>query len=65
MLIVNGETLEVDTPVLLSDFLVQQEFRTDRIAVEKNGSIIPKSDYNSCQLNDGDHLEVITFVGGG
>ncbi len=65
MLIVNGETLEVATPVLLSDFLVQQEFRIDRIVVEKNGSIIPKSDYNSCQLNDGDHLEVITFVGGG
>ena len=37
----------------------------DRIAVEINGEIIKKSDYDKTVLNDGDKIEVVSFVGGG
>jgi len=40
-------------------------FRRDRIAVEINGEIIKKSDYDKTVLNDGDKIEVVSFVGGG
>ena len=35
------------------------------IAVEVNGRIIKKDEYSSTQLNDGDKVEVVNFVGGG
>ena len=40
-------------------------YRTNRIAVEKNGQIVPKSAYESTVIKDGDSLEVVSFVGGG
>ena len=37
----------------------------ERIAVERNGEIIPKTSYQDIILQDGDVLEVVSFVGGG
>ena len=36
-----------------------------RIAVELNGEILPKNEYADRMLEDGDRMEVVTFVGGG
>ena len=36
-----------------------------RFAIERNGEIIPKSQFNKYTLNDGDKLEIIGAVGGG
>lgn len=49
----------------LSELLKENGFRTDRIAVEYNGEILPKSEYDKTVLKDGDVLEVVSFVGGG
>lgn len=65
MITVNGENKVISLPSTLGDFLEKEDYNVLKIAVEKNGEIIPKKDYNTCQLNDGDHLEVVTFVGGG
>jgi sulfur carrier protein len=36
-----------------------------RIAVEKNGEIVPRSQHDSTALADGDTLEIVVAVGGG
>ena len=36
-----------------------------RVAVEKNGSIVPRAAFAEEKLTDADHLEVVCFVGGG
>jgi len=36
-----------------------------RVAVEKNGEIVPRSRYPSTRLSDGDALEIVVAVGGG
>ena len=63
----NGQTLEVDdtSTRLLQDFLVDRGLKTDRIAVERNGEIVPRSRWHEVSLMPGDRLEVVHFVGGG
>ena len=72
MLYLNGKQLPLSpkeesgsTPVLLTDFLNEHQFSIEKIAVELNGEILPKASYDKTMLKDGDHLEVVQFVGGG
>ena len=63
MINVNGK--ETENSKSLSVLLENGGFRRDRIAVEINGEIIKKSDYDKTVLNDCDKIEVVSFVGGG
>lgn len=65
MIQMNGEKLDYCQQQSLVDFLTAEHFATSKIAVELNGQIIPKSQYETTMLKDGDVLEVVTFVGGG
>ena len=38
---------------------------TERVAVEKNGEIVPRALYGKTRLEDGDRVEIVSFVGGG
>ena len=49
----------------LPQLLAADGYDTKRLAVEKNGEIVPKSQYDKTVLQDGDYLEVVRFVGGG
>ena len=62
MVRINGEDKPLEEPTTLLVYLEQEGYQTNRIAVEKNGEIIPKSCYRICQ---GDCLEIVSFVGGG
>lgn len=64
MVKINGEEFSVAGKVL-SDFLSENNYDLRRIAVEKNGDIVPKSQYDETVLMDGDVLEIVSFVGGG
>lgn len=62
---VNGEETALKQATILQTYLEQLGYNTDRIAVERNGSIVPKSMYKECILSDSDTLEIVHFVGGG
>lgn len=62
---VNGKTLKVSETVTLMDYLLESGYEISRIAVEMNGRIIPKRDYETVQLHDDDTVEIVTFMGGG
>ena len=49
----------------LKSFLEREGYALDRVAVEKNGKIVPKTRYADVLLDDGDRLEIVAFVGGG
>lgn len=62
---VNGKNDPLHAPVSLSDYLTRQGFNNGRIAVERNGEIVPRSAYETTMLSDADTLEIVHFVGGG
>ena len=64
MLQVNGT--ERDAGGLTVTALLEQEgFAHDRVAVERNGEIVPRARYADTVLQDGDRVEIVRFVGGG
>ena len=46
-------------------YLEQMQYDRVRIAIERNGDIVPKAEYDTVVLQDGDVLEIVRFVGGG
>lgn len=64
MVRINGEEIMADGKKL-SSYLQAEGFSLQRIAVEKNGSIVPKAQYEETLLCDGDRIEIVSFVGGG
>ena len=64
MICINGEKIEKDE-IKLSSYLEENEINPQRIAVELNGEILPKSQYGDTVLKDGDIVEIVNFVGGG
>lgn len=65
MVQVNGERIDAADGVTLARYLEQNGYKKDRIAVERNGEIVPKAEYESRVLQNGDVIEVVSFVGGG
>ena len=64
MLKVNGEDADVAGQTV-ADYLSSAGFNPARVVVELNESIVPKAQYATTVLYEGDHLEVVRFVGGG
>lgn len=65
MLQINGKEENNLIGLSLSEALDQKGFHIKQIAVELNGEVIPKSKFASQTLQDGDNIEVVTFVRGG
>ena len=65
MPMINGRHTQLSQPVTVEEYLLEQGYRLDRIAVEFGGSILPKGSYGTTRLGDDDVLEIVSFVGGG
>ena len=64
MVKINGTELDIAGKTV-AEYLETTDYNRSRIAVERNGEIVPKSEYDSTLLKDGDVVEVVSFVGGG
>jgi thiamine biosynthesis protein ThiS len=62
---VNGKYLELASPMTVKDLISNAGHKEDRVAVELNGKIVPRSEYANIILNDDDSVEIVGFVGGG
>ncbi len=62
---INGEEKEVKDGVLLSNLIKELGISCARVAVERNRTIVPPEDFDKTELEEGDKLEIISFVGGG
>lgn len=65
MIKVNGKEVNNADGLSLGELLIGEGYSLQRIAVELNGEIIPKTQYDQTNIKDGDSLEVVSFVGGG
>lgn len=65
MITVNGKQIQLISEISVADYLEENNYQINRIAVEMNEEILPKYSYSETMLKDGDRLEVVTFVGGG
>jgi sulfur carrier protein len=64
-LVINGEPRSFPTPLTLSQLTETLALAGKRIAIEKNGEIVPRSQHADTQLVNGDRLEIVVAVGGG
>ena len=62
---VNGEPRRLAANARVSELLAALELAGKRVAVERNGEIVPRSRYEQTALADGDRLEIVVAVGGG
>ncbi len=65
---INGQDREfsaLDREPTLTHLVELLEMKADRIAIECNGDIVPRSTWAGVTLQPGDKLEVVQFVGGG
>ena len=64
-LIVNGVPQAVPDGTTVADLLAIMSLAGKRVAVERNGEIVPRSQHPQSVLGDGDRLEIVVAVGGG
>ena len=62
---VNGATQRHEVPLAISELLHGMALAGKKIAVERNGEIVPRSAHGATLLADGDQLEIVVAVGGG
>ena len=62
---VNGAAHRFERPVEVAALLSTLNLVGKKVAVERNGEIVPKSAHASTLLADGDRLEIVVAVGGG
>ena len=62
---INGTEREVETGCTLGDLLEQLDTAPQRVAVEVNRELVTRKRFDDTVLNEGDTIEIVTFVGGG
>ena len=62
---INGELRPFETVHTVSELIEALGYAGRRIAIERNGEIVPRSQHATTTLADGDALEIVVAVGGG
>lgn len=63
--VVNGSAEALAEPVSIARLLAERGLAGKRVAVERNGEIVPKSRHEETTLAAGDRIEIVVAVGGG
>lgn len=62
---VNGTAQSHTGPLAVSQLLDRMALTGKKVAVERNGEIVPRAAHGSTWLTEGDRLEIVVAVGGG
>lgn len=62
---INGEPVEAPEGTPLLSLLRDRGVDAARVAVERNGEVVPRARQSAVVIRDGDTFEVVAFVGGG
>lgn len=65
MVRINGMEIEHMEGKSLAEYLQEAGYDSKRVAVERNGAIIPKKSYEEVIISEADTIEIVSFVGGG
>ncbi len=61
----NGKAYMVDQDATIEKLAQTLNIAPSQVAIERNREIVPRSQYGSIVLNEGDQVEIVTFIGGG
>ena len=61
----NGEQHELDGPITISALLADLKIDSRLVAVEHNLVVLKRAAFDTTDLNEGDEVEIVNFVGGG
>lgn len=64
-IVLNGEPFDVAGPLTIADLLARLEIDARRVAVERNLMILKRALFDTTEINEGDQIEIVNFVGGG
>jgi sulfur carrier protein len=61
----NGEGREAPAGVTVAELLDHLDLRGRQVAVARNAEIVPRSDFETVRIEDGDRIEIVQAIGGG
>ncbi len=64
-IVVNGRPRSVPEDTTVAELIAELGLQAEHVAVERNRTIVPRAEHARTVLQDGDRLEIVTFVGGG
>jgi len=64
-IVLNGDPFDVAGPITLTALLDRLNVDPRRVAVEHNLNVVKRANYDSTQIQEGDQVEIVNFVGGG
>jgi len=64
-IVLNGESRPTPDGQTVAELIRELGFDSRQVAVERNREVVPRAEHGRTVLADGDHVEVVTFVGGG
>ena len=64
-IVINGDSQRLGKPLTVAALLEARGLAGKRVAVERNGEIVPKSRHAETSIADGDQIEIVVAVGGG
>jgi sulfur carrier protein len=64
-LTVNGERRRFPAPLTAAKLIASLQLTGKRVALERNGEIVPRGQFDQQPLSDGDCIEIVVAVGGG
>lgn len=65
-IIVNGEDQEVQLPVTVSELIkLNNVFQPEMVSVQVNEEFVEREDFDTTQINEGDSVDFLYFMGGG
>jgi sulfur carrier protein len=64
-IVLNGAPRELTAPLTFAQLLDELALAGRRLAVERNGEIVPRSRFGEESVADGDRIELVMAVGGG
>tara|TARA_B100001059_G_C17333302_1_gene332315 strand:- start:333 stop:536 length:204 start_codon:yes stop_codon:yes gene_type:complete len=61
----NGKKISIKSNFTILDLLKKYKLTDKKIAIERNGLIVPKTDFKKKYLKNEDKIEIVHFIGGG
>ena len=64
-IMINGQWRRFDKTITIPQLLEELAVEPRRVAIERNGKIVPRARYDDTELAENDQLEIVSLVGGG
>ena len=61
----NGKKVKIQRNLSIKDLIKKYKLKENKIAIELNGTILPKDHYKNKKIKNNDKIEIVQFIGGG